>query len=841
MPPLKGTPITPLQCLQRKVRTGERAISQAAVDRLQATIDEISDEYGSGFIGQEARVMQIALMRLENALKTKKRGVALQINAMKKAEERLALLKARAPNSPAADAFMTLLTPDRRALIRRQNPDGTMQVIAPENVQSLHDVYVRQGHALFAEGMAAFHSTRLGTKTATVLAKNFVDELYTPGSSGDKKAAALARIWKEKVDPFYWKKFQQAGGNLTPRNDWNMPRHYDVNKIIVAGRDRYVARMREFIDRGKMLDKETGNVISEEKLTRLIDESYESLITGGRSKDHAPRSSKLANRHTAERVFVFKSAEMERQFDLEFGSGGDLMGTLTGHMDRMSREIALMEMLGPNPDATMEVLYRQAMADNAKRIDTKASYWTKFQSPLDKTPMKGLENTYIELTGRTEIPNNVFVAQTLAGTKNFLSAVLLKGAWLSSWTDPILSRFAARFTGIDANSVTSRQMKLFLSGAFKDEGTEFATRLGLGAESWAAAAYGAHRYVGEYVGPKWTKLFSEASMRASFLTPWTQAGRHAFGMEMLGMIGKAFKEGRKLSDTHPHFQEMMRRYELTEAEWAALSKAPLDEAEGIPYASALSMSGVDPVAAMKIQRWMAEQVEYAVPSHDVRSSALLKQGTAAGSFAGTILRSTALFKMFPVLMYQTQLNRIMFDPMLGPPTSRLMYFARFAATMMLMGGTIFQAKRIAAGKEPVDPNDNWGAFLGAAALQSGALSIFGDLLFQDTTRYGQDFTSAVAGPVPSMVSDAFALTVGNMNQAIRGEDTNIGREAVKFARRYSPGTFYTQLAFERMLFDQMQKMMDVGARRSFQQREARERRDYNSQFWWGPGKANPFK
>ena len=72
-------------------------------------------------------------------------------------------------------------------------------------------------------------------------------------------------------------------------------------------------------------------------------------------------------------------------------------------------------------------------------------------------------------------------------------------------------------------------------------------------------------------------------------------------------------------------------------------------------------------------------------------------------------------------------------------------------------------------------------FWGAAFLQGGGLGIYGDFLFSDVNRFDRGLAETIAGPVVGFADDVRKLTIGNVTQAIKGEDTNAASEFINFA------------------------------------------------------------
>ena len=58
-------------------------------------------------------------------------------------------------------------------------------------------------------------------------------------------------------------------------------------------------------------------------------------------------------------------------------------------------------------------------------------------------------------------------------------------------------------------------------------------------------------------------------------------------------------------------------------------------------------------------------------------------------------------------------------------------------------------------------------------------------------------------------------------------------------RQNTPGgsLWYIRLAYERMLLDQLQMMVDPDARAAFHRQMQNRKRDYGQELWWAPGET----
>jgi hypothetical protein len=132
---------------------------------------------------------------------------------------------------------------------------------------------------------------------------------------------------------------------------------------------------------------------------------------------------------------------------------------------------------------------------------------------------------------------------------------------------------------------------------------------------------------------------------------------------------------------------------------------------------------------------------------------------------------------------------------------------------------------------------------GAAALQGGGLGIYGDFLFADVNRFGGGLATTVAGPLMDRANTLRGLLIGNTIEAFDpvAKKTNAGREAVNFLRQNTPGAslWFARLAYERVVFDQLQYLADPEAHAAFRRKQQSRKRQVGNEFWWAPGEATP--
>lgn len=128
-------------------------------------------------------------------------------------------------------------------------------------------------------------------------------------------------------------------------------------------------------------------------------------------------------------------------------------------------------------------------------------------------------------------------------------------------------------------------------------------------------------------------------------------------------------------------------------------------------------------------------------------------------------------------------------------------------------------------------------FWTAAFMRGGGSGVLGDFIYTGAggqSRGGQPNWMNLAGPVASTAAEAVDLTIGNIAQAAQGKTTNVGAEALRFARSNAPflNLWYARAAVDQAFFHELQELASPGY---LSRMEERIRRDFGNGYWWRPG------
>lgn len=647
------------------------------------------------------------------------------------------------------------------------------------------------------------------------LFKKIMRELHNE-STGDVQAKQFAAIFRDIFEDLRIR-FNKAGGLVLPRKNWGFTHIHNPIRVKATPFAEWKSFIEKRIDWAATTD-ELGLPHTPESIERILASSYEN-ITGHGTKDirgAMAGSRKVANRHQDHRVLQFQSGTSWLEYNEKFGNP-DIWSAIQNHITGMSREISMMEILGPDPFGQMKRL--RAIAE---------------QTGMTQVQRRLLDWTWNTVTGKTStIAQGKWTANIAAlgqGVRNLLGIALLPRAFLTSFSDVWSMQMTRGFDGTQG-SLMIKEILADMVGARKDL-RKVSLRNGLSALGALERAHGAMRFT-DSMGMGWTSKLSDAFHRLTLLSPWTEAGQEVFGREMAFNIGELTRKSWKQIDGP--LKDAMNRYGITEADWLKARNAfdVIPDAEELRFFNAFKIDDIN--VTTKFQEMILTEMDIAIPMPDGRVRAIMTGGQQKGTMMGELARSVGLFKSFPVTMLTTHLARGFYQT---SKASRAKYLAALFGGYTVMGAFVRHMKSISQGRDPESMLNS--EFWIASAMTGGGLGFFGDLLFQETGKYGQGAVENFMGPVAQILDDMVDLTKGQFDKVVRGKDTDFWKDANRFRRKYlTPRTWYTDLVFDRLVMDWIWEQIDPNAGKTFREMEKKLKRETGRESFWRPGDRLP--
>jgi hypothetical protein len=854
-----------IACLNGKVEAG--LVDRRAAEELTSWIAEKEAELRASYGAAEAlrraasEVADDAAIVAARKADLTVRQLAAQVDLLGRFQDYETKVKAlrgeagdfgfgsKAPAALAGDE-KSLLWPALRAMLARD----PHEISSGANVHYLARDLRGQAHGMFADAIEFLRPKMLGLKSEAVRELDLLGALFGRADASPE-ARVAAEAWTKTAEDLR-AKFNEAGGSIPERKTWRLPNPaLDRIKVASTPVEQWLADMRAMNARDDVLDFTTGKPLSDADFDRVMRQVHASAVTGW--QDGTPSAAgrgraMLANARQEARVLSLKDDASWTAFAQKYGEHDSPFHAMMEHIDGLASDIAMLRIFGPNPEAMKRFIsdlfsrepgrltrtapdgagpdeVAKLIATNEKAASNAAKGEQRFQALWDVT------------TGKADIPVDTEMARTMGNVRSWLVASQMGSAIISSLTDPMMLAMTARFNGLPATEILKRAVTLVADGQSEIK----AAQMGLVADTLAHSLQGHDRYMGETIRSGIAAKAATAVIRASGLRRWTAVLRNAFGLE--AMAQAANRSGSRFADLDPAYREGLSRYGIGEADWELMRSTTPYEAEaggGLlrPADIRAGGSAEHAQAADKFARYLHTEMDYAVIEGDPTTRAMMYGGTRPGTVQGEAWRAVGMYKSFPLTFVTLHFARAAAR---GWDGSRLGHAAISFAAMWAMGLVAMQAKQIANGKDPVTLDPTTGNGLrayGAGLLQGGGLGIFGDLLGQDQTRFGNSLMGTIGGPIAggfeTLVND---FVLKNVQLAGKGEQTHFAGDALYAGARFVPGSslWFLRLGLQRGVVDQLALMIDDRAPARFARVEQEAQKAWGQKFWWRPGQAEP--
>ena len=680
-----------------------------------------------------------------------------------------------------------------------------------------------------------------------------------PGISGDADARALARIYADAAEAARIDR-NRYGGSIGKLEGWR-PQSHDSLLVAKAGREQWMRDIRAELDLAK-----TYPNMNEAQITRLLSETYDHIVLGTRAATSQPDPlarvgpANLANRLGAARELHFKDAAAWDRYRKQYGGGG-IHGAMLDHRSRAARDAALLESLGPNPEAMLgrlrQELASRAMADERLKPEARDRARRTLLAPGGP-----VQDAYAEASGLTSQPVNTRWADIMAGIRNQQRAAKLAGAALSQIVDPAVR--AAKLTSRGApvletylRSIGMWWADLLHTRQVPRELREALASLAIGADGMRNAAWA--DLMAEDRRPGVLAKITDLVMKVQGMTFLARKLREGTAYMQAEYLGR--QSAKRWDQLDPLYARGLATYGITPELWEAVR--PLartidgkrwltpDMVRWLPDDALLQLAAprlaqldqqlaarrgkVDRQAAiarvledtqrdaeMAFRRFFAEEMLGSTLEPDAQMRRFMVRGTQPGTGTGEALRLIGLFKSFPIAYAQRVLASAVLGFRPGERGQQAAHIAGLLALSTLLGYAAMTAKDLVRGYSPRDPS-NYKTWL-AALAQGGGIGIYGDFIFGQGSRFGNTALETVAGPALSGAANIIGIW-----QRAKDGDAKAG-DALGVLLRETPfiNLWWARPVLDAAFLNSLREWASPGTL----QRQARQReQDYGQERW----------
>jgi hypothetical protein len=671
-------------------------------------------------------------------------------------------------------------------------------------------------------------------------------------NTGDQAAEAVAKSWADVAEGLR-QRFNEAGGNIGKLEGWIAPQRHDVKAVAKLGREAWIAKVKGLVDWSRMRDPLTGLLIPAELHDEALGSVFDAILTDGWSRREVdPRAGvpmagkKLARTRAEHRFLLFKDAESWMAYQKELGEG-DIIASMMDHVRGMARDIAALELFGPNPETTVDYVKAKLQKELANVQIGRAAriprMGAKGATDWISTKTARFHSMWHKFKGETLLPANAILAEGFDTIRNIkTSSALGSTAILAAGTDPMLGALARQFVGVPGWKVF--QGYLAQLNPANPAHREAARDAGVILEHWVNVLGDQSRWEGEMGTSRWSAAVADNVLKMTGLNALTQAGRSSFQLDVMVQIAsEAKRDWKGLQKRNPAMQRFLERYGFTEQDWQLLRSVAPRRSHGAP--AIIHPRDVDALGpgGRRVADLLAEAIiqesELATPMGTVRAQSLLGAHLLQpGTIGRTVMGSIGHLKTFSISIIMTHGYRL-YELAWRNPAHAAAHATALITLTTLGAAMAMQLQEIVKGRDPRNMvNDE---FWRTAILKGGGLGFYGDFMVAGQNEYGNTFADSQAGPIWSAVGQFLALTVGNLNELTTDQETQAGRELTRFLKDNMPGStlWYARLALDRYIWDTLQLAIDPEAEDAFRRREAFYKREFDQRFYWAPGELAP--
>ena len=823
------------ECLGKLVAA--RVISQAVGDQALDMFRASKEEYrrGMGPASSDAAAALEAAKKMRETAANKQLAIAHGVKAWRDTERRViedprgGMLQVNAMNSKD-----TLLGDPRLNDLRRNDPHHPIFVAG--NVDEIFKQTRTQLYNMLQPYIEKFKGA------GAAMAPDVIREIKGV-DTGNKWAKGFAQAWK----PMHEKAEQMArlvGRQFETNEHWDNPQPWTSRRVAKFSQDEFLKDTHGWLDSGgvKLIDKETppsaatlfaparpGFYATPARTDDILKKAYADIAYEGGAD--SPFSSQM-------RTFEFQPGEAGAKAWLEmqgkYGVGNEIMSMLDQHIDHMAKEIALHKIWGPNPRASFEAAIRLAKEKNPVQAPAATRFFhSESAARYTFDALAGNRGSSVGNVG------NEFWGRFGAGVRAVVGAATLRNLPISIISsDSAMVFLGAHHDGMNPIDVLKHTF-------YGDMTRQEAAHLQIAAHSYTDFVQNKYRrYEDELNVSGMARAVPNFVVRATGANKWTENVR--LGSQLSYFHQLADMADRSFEKLDPAIRDnLLGQYGFTPEDWDKIRNvAPHVAPNGAHYVNLPELNKVDPDLNARLQRMVSERSSYIAHQPDARTRAIAMGGAQPGTIGGEARMAAVQYKQFGLERMSTHLMRVFYE---GTGSDRVKRGLAFTLASLGAGVVSLQTAEILAGKNPHNMDDP--KFWIKSFVKGGAGGVYSDMLAdlimgdQYGGRSGPAFgflggaAGGLAGDIAKSAWSPFKHEIFDQegNRTSQGP----GNEIFSSLRRWTPNTWYTKLAVDRLLWDQLQTLLDPHYRESFRRAEQYASRRGGGGYWWAPGEATP--
>jgi hypothetical protein len=620
--------------------------------------------------------------------------------------------------------------------------------------------------------------------------KDIAKEISKPGSTGNKQAEALAKIFRNYVE-LAKNGVNNEGAWIGDLKDFILRNEHDWEKISKSGYDGWKADIFKTINEDK-----TFAGMDKPRIEQFLKNTYNALVSGeffvggkvGMKDPAFTGPGNVAKKLSKERVLHFND-DGWYDYQQKYGSSSTLMQSVMNTIVRGAKDEGLMRWFGTNPEAEFQNLLTRMQQTFSKDVPEEVRKFQQEQTEGGTLPnyKQRLQNRFNEVSGRGDMPANKLATKIGVALRTYQVISKLGMVPFAHANVPVTRGLAAHSFGDSAFSQLGDSIKaLFDRGKAGDPETKQILDL-IGARNSGFISHIMSNFHEGITGK--SAAISNLMMKMTGIHYVINSNRTSSEFGLSHFLGSNLeKDFDKLPDLTG---KELQTYGIMKEDWESLRNAEDPHMlEGGKYLTPdlARRTDLTPAKQADLERRLSMMfADYSrralnIPGAETRS--LLFRDLP---FRGPLSKSLVQFKQWPVELMINAYGRTVFD---NPTTKQKMMGAFALGAGLTSAGYIRIALSAASKGNPIPDPSDYRTIL-ESAQAGGAATVMADT-FSSLFRQ-HDYGKAVAGLFGPTASDLYGLGEIGFNAA-QGKKNQVGALET-YGLKHIPleNLWYTQL------------------------------------------------
>ncbi|CAB4128170.1 hypothetical protein UFOVP99_15 [uncultured Caudovirales phage] len=384
-----------------------------------------------------------------------------------------------------------------------------------------------------------------------------------PGITQDDKALVVARAYADMAELSRTDR-NRHGATLGKLEGWR-PQAHDSNLVALADRDAWIDFILPRLDAER-----TFPGMNEAQQRAILRDTYHHIATGDRGSPSGMEQTgrvgpaNLANQLSASRELHFRTSDAWLEYRERFG-GQHIHGAMVAHLQRAAKQAAMLEMLGPNPESTLNRVRATLAREAAEDASLKPQQLTDERKALTGTT-GALSQAWAEASGLTRQPANTRLAEIMSGARNWQRAAKLAGALLSQVSDLAIRASRLTLQGAPVLESYGRSIGLLVNPGQTPEVRQLLASVAAGADGMRNSAWA--ELMPEDARPGVLSKIVDTTFRIQGQAWWSDRLRSGTALMMAQHMGEQAQHAWPALD--PLYRRRLESYGITPTTWEAM-------------------------------------------------------------------------------------------------------------------------------------------------------------------------------------------------------------------------------------------------------------------------------